>query len=88
MGRFFHSSTAHHSLCNTHSPVVSEQRSQIKDNIPSDVLIFVLHSTQVSDKLLGDFHPLQELLKETISKSLLNRRDVGLHIFQAPEDSV
>lgn len=43
------------------------------------------HSTKMSDKLLGNFHPFQQLLQETIRKSLLNGGNVGLHIFQAPE---
>ena len=43
------------------------------------------HSTKMSDKLLGNFHPFQQLLQETIRKSLLDGGNVRLHIFQAPE---
>ena len=45
------------------------------------------HSTEVGDELLGDVHPLEELLEETISEALLDGGDVLLHILQAPASS-
>lgn len=42
----------------------------------------------MSDELLSDLHPLQQLLQETISKPLLDGGDVGLHVFEAPENEV
>lgn len=52
-----------------------------------DVLI-ISASTEMSDELLSDLHPLQQLLQETISKPLLDGGDVGLHVFEAPENEV
>ena len=42
------------------------------------------HSTEVGDELLGDVHPLEELLEESVSKALLDGGDVLLHILRAP----
>lgn len=52
-----------------------------------DVLI-ISASTEMSDELLSDLHPLQQLLQETISEPLLDGGDVGLHVFEAPENEV
>ena len=42
------------------------------------------HGTEMGDELLGDVHPLEELLEESISKALLDGGDVLLHVLQAP----
>lgn len=38
------------------------------------------------DELLGDVHPFQKLLEETICKTLLDRGNVLLHVLQTPKD--
>lgn len=40
----------------------------------------------MSDELLGNVHPLEELLKEAIGKTLLNGGDVLLHVLHPPEE--
>ena len=42
------------------------------------------YSTQMSDELLCDLHPLEQLLQEAIRKPLLYGRDVRLHVLQTP----
>lgn len=39
----------------------------------------------MGDELLGNIHPLQQLLEETIGKPLLYGGDVLLHVLQPPE---
>lgn len=84
MRRFFHSSAAHHSLCKDHS-ATQRLKTQSLLNVTVLVIRSCPHCTEMSDELLGNFHPFQEFLQETISKSLLNGRDLRLHIFKAPE---
>lgn len=42
--------------------------------------------TKVSNELLGNVHPLEELLQEAVGKTLLNGGDVLLHVLQPPEE--
>lgn len=56
---------------------------KLKPDVP-----IISASTEMSDELLSDLHPLQQLLQETISEPLLNGGDVGLHVFEAPENEV
>lgn len=44
------------------------------------------HSTKMSDKLLGDVHPFEKLLKEAVGKTLLNGGNVLLHVLHSPEE--
>lgn len=46
----------------------------------------IIFRTQVSDELLGNVHPLEELLQEAVGKTLLNGGDVLLHVLQPPEE--
>lgn len=39
--------------------------------------------TKMSNKLLCDLHPLQQLLKEPVSKALLNGGNLLLHVLQS-----
>lgn len=96
MWRFLHSTAANHSLCQkteqnpNQSPAVNSIRNiytaksynaHQKRNIGPSV-----HSTKMSNELLGNFHPFEKLLKETIGKTLLNGGDVLLHVLKTPED--
>lgn len=77
MRRLFHTATAYHSLCKVQCITLArnvyfklQEYNIIRCYSSSSPLT---HSTEVSDELLSNFHPFQQLLKETISKSLLNR---------------
>lgn len=51
------------------------------------VLSSLSHNTKMSNELLCNFHPFQQLLKETVGKPLLNGRYVRFHVFEAPKVS-
>ena len=40
----------------------------------------------MSNELLGDVHPFKKLLEEAVGKTLLNGRNVLLHVLQSPEE--
>ena len=60
----------------------------IPEKLTLNALLFTTdicpHYTQMSDELLGNLHPLEQLLQEAIGEPLLYGRDVRLHVLQTP----
>lgn len=91
MWRLLHSTTAHHSLCGERKIIQRLMKRgifgyTIKKLWAMFIKILWSHSTKMSDELLGDVHPLQEFLEETVGKTLLDGGNILLHVLQTPED--
>lgn len=82
MWRLLHPAAADHGLCLKQSrmtPLRQREKRREKRAVTS-------FRTEMSDELLCNVHPLEELLKEAIGETLLNGGDVLLHVLQSPKE--